>query len=394
MSFKNLKNETSRMLKLANYGITENAKKNSAPTVDFKVKAANGLTYGIVNEGSKFYIKVAPKKDTEILNEDFDYINGFNNRKAYEYKSYSEASKNLDMLMYSINESHKSNKVIIEHVKKSQPNDWQMLETKEVRAEIERMNQISKNVNDILTEGEIKLPSYLKENTENKPYTEEGKYEGDKLTKDSEEDHEKPNGSPYQEDGEAILDKPVSPKTDSECNNVYCEEPSKEVKDSVANSNNVPSKPLIKPVLGNKVLKLTEEQVLSWLNDNEYMDTSNGTEIGDGDPYNELVSEENIPSDEAAGFDGLEDEDDVPFPEVEGDELDEDIENMFGKHPAYQKEPMDIEQGTPKYLDNTEVWDDDSVDSLEPYGTKIGDGSPYEELVQTITDSIMSKMGF
>ena len=114
MNYNNFAQETSRMLELMKYGVNESASKSSAPRVEYSVKAADGLTYGIVNEGTKFYIKVAPKKDTQIVNEDFDYIGGELNKKQNEYKSYALASKNLELKLMQINESHKATKVIVE----------------------------------------------------------------------------------------------------------------------------------------------------------------------------------------------------------------------------------------------------------------------------------------
>ena len=150
MNYNNFTQETSRMLELMKYGINESTSKSSAPRVEYSVKAADGLTYGIVNEGTKFYIKVAPKKDTQIVNEDFDYIGGERNKKQNEYKSYALASKNLELKLMQINESHKANKVIIETSKKEPAADWQINETKEMRSAIDRMNQISRNVAMIL----------------------------------------------------------------------------------------------------------------------------------------------------------------------------------------------------------------------------------------------------
>ena len=62
------------MQHLINYGKNEETAKSSKPIVEFKRKAANGKTYGIVREAAKFYIMEAPEKDTEVLAEDFNYI--------------------------------------------------------------------------------------------------------------------------------------------------------------------------------------------------------------------------------------------------------------------------------------------------------------------------------
>ena len=390
MNYNNFTQETSRMLELMKYGINENASKSSAPRVEYSVKAADGLTYGIVNEGTKFYIKVAPKKDTQIVNEDFDYIGGERNKKQNEYKSYSLASKNLELKLMQINESHKANKVIIESVKKEPAADWQINETKEMRNAINRMNQISHNVAMIL-EDKKDIKAY-------------GEKVGNVDTNWTDNDT-KPNTYKEEPVGKTHVAKDEDWTNDDE-------NPSKEVKktndkigssctsDTAKKTTGFTEKPKMPDTLkeGKRVIKLTEEQVLAWNRSNDdYMDKSHGTEIGssapfdnevccktsnqckdsseavceaegpvhnsdttlypngstgdvahDGDPFKEgkgskaeadngVIAESEFDDDEIAGFDGLDDEyDDVPFPEVEDEdeyeiELDDDDATHFLK---------------------------------------------------------------
>lgn len=375
MNYNNFTQETSRMLELMKYGINENASKSSAPRVEYSVKAADGLTYGIVNEGTKFYIKVAPKKDTQIVNEDFDYIGGERNKKQNEYKSYSLASKNLELKLMQINESHKANKVIIESVKKEPAADWQINETKEMRNTINRMNQISHNVAMIL-EDKKDIKAY-------------GEKVGNVDTNWTDNDT-KPNTYKEEPVGKTHVAKDEDWTNDDE-------NPSKEVKktndkigssctsDTAKKTTGFTEKPKMPDTLkeGKRVIKLTEEQVLAWNRSNDdYMDKSHGTEIGssapfddnvccktsnqckdssetvceaegpvhnsdttlypngstgdvshNGDPFKEgkgskaeadngVIAESEFDDDEIAGFDGLDDEydDDVPFPEVEDED--------------------------------------------------------------------------
>lgn len=391
MNYNNFTQETSRMLELMKYGINENASKSSAPRVEYSVKAADGLTYGIVNEGTKFYIKVAPKKDTQIVNEDFDYIGGERNKKQNEYKSYSLASKNLELKLMQINESHKANKVIIESVKKEPAADWQINETKEMRNAINRMNQISHNVAMIL-EDKKDIKAY-------------GEKVGNVDTNWTDNDT-KPNTYKEEPVGKTHVAKDEDWTNDDE-------NPSKEVKktndkigssctsDTAKKTTGFTEKPKMPDTLkeGKRVIKLTEEQVLAWNRSNDdYMDKSHGTEIGssapfddnvccktsnqckdssetvceaegpvhnsdttlypngstgdvshNGDPFKEgkgskaeadngVIAESEFDDDEIAGFDGLDDEydDDVPFPEVEDEdeyeiELDDDDATHFLK---------------------------------------------------------------
>ena len=139
------------MQRLINFGVNEDSAQSSKPIVEFKRKAANGKTYGIIRESTKYYIMEAPQKDTEVLAEDFNYIGGFNNRKENEYTSYAKASNALDLKLMSINENaNKAQRVVIETpVIKA---DWEDKLTESMRKEIDRFKEINKNVSTILKE--------------------------------------------------------------------------------------------------------------------------------------------------------------------------------------------------------------------------------------------------
>lgn len=64
----------------------------------------------------------------------------------------------------------------------------------------------------------------------------------------------------------------------------------------------------------------------------------------------------------------------------------------FGKHPGYRKKPMDLPPTGSDNVDGKRDWNDDSVHSEAPFGQSIGDGKPYEKLVQEITDRIMENI--
>jgi len=64
----------------------------------------------------------------------------------------------------------------------------------------------------------------------------------------------------------------------------------------------------------------------------------------------------------------------------------------FGKHPGYRKKPMSLPPtGSDEYKGNRD-WNDDSVHNEKPFGSSIGDGKPYSELVKVITDSVISEL--
>lgn len=507
------------MQRLINFGMNENASKASKPIVEFKRKAANGKTYGIVRESTKYYIMEAPQKDTEILAEDFDYIGGFNNRKENEYSSYSKAANALDLKIMSINETvNKENRVIIEApVIKA---EWEDKLTESMRSEIDRFKTITSNVAKILKEdkgvGEIPsshLPEAPAKNPSddkvNAPYTESGVAEGEKDFKKEEHNHETA-GTPYDKEGKSSVEKNMQSdkkpvvKTDAE---YLTKEETYEPKNNVASEHPSGGKVVrVNENNGHKIrLKLTEEQVLAWNDNKNYMDTSHGTEVGssdpftnelgkesnqteaptdpiheangssvvydhpndqnqptpgiadveteDGDPFVKTVNEE-VDVDDVAGFD------DVPFPEVEDDyepeaditpeegedndeveyevdldnvddaaayndhnldgldfdhwnviddedggynddfafegrnrngkKLSEDKLNVFGKHPAWRKQPMTTPPNKEVAINGAREWDDESAQGEQPYAEKIGDGAPFDEIVSKITESLMN----
>ena len=96
--------QMSRMKDLMNYGVVSENTNNGNHSIEFTAEAADGKIYGIVREGTKFYIKRA-EKGKESLAESFDYIGGWNNRKDYEYNSYNNALKQFELKVRSINEA-------------------------------------------------------------------------------------------------------------------------------------------------------------------------------------------------------------------------------------------------------------------------------------------------
>ena len=72
--------QLARMKSLMNYGLKTEGKEAQYSSVEYKKLAADGKVYGIVREGTKYYINSAPNK-SNLVNENFDYIGGFRNRK-------------------------------------------------------------------------------------------------------------------------------------------------------------------------------------------------------------------------------------------------------------------------------------------------------------------------
>ena len=329
MKYNNI-TELDRMKSLINYGKVEENTQSGAiiPRVEYSQKAADGKTYGIIRECNKFYIKVAPKKDTEVLAEDFDYIGGINNRRENEYATYAKASKQFDLKMMSINEAH-AVKVPVEQFKEQEESDWQINETKEMRSELNRFMQITNNVQSILSEDKQgftmnhdKVPeapaSHPSDKKVNSPFTDTAVANGDKDFTKTATDPAK-QGAPFDKDGEATnadmqSDKKPTGKTDA----TYTEKAQYVPDNTVADKKPSGGK-VVRVTEGKRTLKLTEEQVLAWNKSKEYMDMSHGTEIGSTAPYeeapfNEKVNEDVVDVNDVAGMEM--DDEDVPFPEV------------------------------------------------------------------------------
>lgn len=431
------------------YGMNESTKKNGQSIVEYHQVAADGKTYGIVKECNKFYIKVAPKKDTEVLAEDYDYIGGYMNKKDYEYPNYTLASKQFELKMRSINEAQgKGKAVLTEQFKPVESAEWQVNETREMRAELERFRQITNNVDYILSENknekalEIGDPRNVKSEGGN-PFT-ENPFSTEKVNtmKENETDPKKADTT-YKEKGEYKEEvkgnEHTDPKTadntyDKNVKTVESEGTSVATEKGTSHKNDKGVK-----MNEGRVLRLTEEQVLAWNKAIDYMDTSKGTEIGDTAPYTENgeVNGEDMNENVVHNTDDMNQHvaevgDTAPYTQNTGKEnlceyeididtetglptnsnpktddttmlTDEDMDatvdqiyeavlNVFGKHPAYQKVPF-------KTPANTEIdkwgrdWNDDSTKGEKPFGTQIGDSAPFsEKVLNMLTDAVIDQL--
>ena len=469
---KILDQEIQNMKRLINYGVNENKSNTGCQSsVEYHEVGADGRTYG------------------------------FGAKKDNEYDSYTVASKHFGLKMKDLNEScgKKSN---VQSPNEVNPSEWQINETKEMRSEIERMNQISRNVNGILTEGTKynaemghTLPEAPAKNPSdkevNKPFVDPANAKGDKDMKNGVTDYQK-TGGPFSVGGEvtnADMQSDKNPKGNS--GDTYVEKPSfgpKFSKDGVAAQKKEGGK--VVKVNEGKTVKLTEEQVLAWSKSKDFMDKSHGTEIGDSAPFDEEIGDGYVneaegtvvhttdnqnspkpgvgeigdtdPYDENVNegiivevelddeyFDDEPDaeipelyDDNVGFenqPEFDEDEFDQSIDNYlsgegdapilmggnysddefdpedndldidylnlesrrrvnegtilddFGKHPAYRKEVMTLPPN--KEIDRWgRDWNDKSTKGSEPYGQKIGSSAPYDDVVEMLTDAVMSQL--
>lgn len=115
--------------------------------VEHSVVAADGKRYGIIKEGTKFYVKVSDTAKENIA-ESYDYINGVLAKKENEHKSYNSASKALELKLMSLNEAYNGNVKASLFDSKSNEKMFANL-TEEARKELNRMHQIFESANTI-----------------------------------------------------------------------------------------------------------------------------------------------------------------------------------------------------------------------------------------------------
>ena len=176
-----------RMKELYTYGRELNEDKTPTNhTIEYKAQAADGNTYGIIRECSKYYIKKA-QKGKESLAEAYDYLGGFNNKKNYEYTSYANALKNFELKMASINEACEGD-VIISTLDPFKKEDFLVEATDAMKREIARQKQIMYNAAQIMNES-VGFPISRKDDTVmydgKNPEAETGK-KGDEEYKETE----------------------------------------------------------------------------------------------------------------------------------------------------------------------------------------------------------------
>ena len=140
-----------RMKGLIKYGNELNESSNlKTHTLEHRAVAADGITYGIIRENSKYYIKSAPK-GKETIAEAYNYLGGFCNKGSYEYNSYAKALKQFELKLASINEAH-DQKVNIESLNPFRMNKVLQEGTDAMRDEIARQRQIMYNVSMLMNE--------------------------------------------------------------------------------------------------------------------------------------------------------------------------------------------------------------------------------------------------
>ena len=351
-----LSEQIARMKALSNYGkSTEKPKVYHDNSVVYNATGADGKMYGIVKEGTKYYIKVMDDAKKALLSENFEYIGGFTNRKTYEYTDYSNALKNFDFKMRSIRDAlHPKDGMIIESLDPNRREYLAIEATDEVKKIIARQREIMANAQ-FISEGKSFNPC-KGDNCGNGDAKSKGKPFG-----------EKGDNCEYKEADTEPYDKDGNPKKVNE-----------------------------------------SEQTLAWNDNKDYMDKSQGTEVGDGAPFdkcpksqtdceaeNGTVVEEGVkepaPNEvndwdkglpNEAGTGNVDTKDGQPFEKKVNESVFDDDD-----------EPIDVE-GDDSVIDDTEPQDLDTDMETLDNDTEEGDSDIMDMLQQIMSrlDSLESKV--
>ena len=266
---KDMNSQFDRMKQLMNYGLNE-SKKQPYSGVEYSKVAADGKLYGIVREGTKFYIKVSSKKDN-VLAENFEYIGGFRNRKDNEYTSFASAQKNFDFKLRSLAEAYSNGKnIVVESWNPDKQEELTVEATDKMKKEISRERQIMENAMKIFNRKPQTAVKPINEVNECGKGGDPFCQKVDKEFVDSQKAtmNEKPEGNGDAEKANKNYKKATIKGTDIK-EGKTCEKCGKNP-----------------CVCGKDDVNEASEKVLGWnRNDPDYMDKTHGTERGDDMPF-------------------------------------------------------------------------------------------------------------
>ncbi len=437
----------------------------SLSNIEFYKLGADGKIYGIVKEGTKYYIKTTTQGN-EKLSESYEYDGGLNNKSKVGFNDYNKATKHLELKLMSLNEAFGKNvSTEVSNPYKSQ----EIFEglTKEARKELDRVHQIYENACNIgkceKDDPESKGYAEGKETLENnEPFSEkaEAKLDKDPSFKGSVED-----ATDYVEvkDVEKDLTSDKNKAANGESEKDYVE-----VHDDLDGEGVADQKPT-----GGVTIKINEEEGQIEADSEDHVEFEPSVEPEGESVGDDLVGIEDSDSEEEKDLDELLKEFDEEFGSIEDDpeevlehsivddpkntlvgtpvendndalkkdsgeealkgpngsldvqccdKLDESINAAFnlltqkiyenlsaeaskkmnedvtkldawGKHPKFQKTPFETPANKEVLAGSAEKdWNDDSAKGEEPYGKKIGDGSPFSEKVaELLADAIIEK---
>ena len=396
--------QINRMRELCTYGRIDEDEKIVNRSIEHKETAANGVTYGIIRECSKFYIESCPK-GKENLVEAYDYLGGFNNRKDYEYTSYPMALKQFKIKMDSINES-----VHAETDTDAMEAQNQQLMTEsgtKMQQEIARMKQIMRNAAIVMNESSEMMTGAVsagKSADKDTPFTDEVKAceNGGECAASSASDPEK-QGKPFAE----------KPKANDKVNEEKCCQESEGDTEGNAEGDAEEVPEITDDVDADDEMGTGEEGMEDLDTDGE----DEGNDNEEDEPDVELDAD-----DDAEGEDDLDDfgdaegEDDLDDFEDEdyisesrnrrmdrivesiinkyksGRRVNEDRLNDFSKHPGYGKKPFSLPPTGEDSNAHGKDINHDSVHNEKPFGMSKGDSTPFSTLVDKVYKDVAGKV--
>ena len=89
---------------IPNTAMNEQKTRTLGTLIDFK-RGADNVAYGIVKENHHYYLKKSNSQKDDLNESDFAYIGGLSNITEHQYKKLSEADKNRNMILLTINEA-------------------------------------------------------------------------------------------------------------------------------------------------------------------------------------------------------------------------------------------------------------------------------------------------
>lgn len=414
--------QINRMRELCTYGRIDEDEKIVNRSIEHKETAADGVTYGIIRECSKFYIESCPK-GKENLVEAYDYLGGFNNKKDYEYTSYPMALKQFKLKMDSINEAVHAETDTTEIVEA--PNQQLMTEGgKKMQAEIARMQQIMRNAAIIMNESSEKMTGVAgssKSADKNTPFTEAvsacengGECGGETASEP------KKQSKPF---GQTVTAK----MNEGKCCNESEDEDEAEIEDEAPEITDEPmgDEPVDdEGVVDDEASEIDDEEEDDEASkiDDEDDEEDEGEEEDDEDEF-EIDDEDGDFEEDEFDFEGDEDEFDfggdeegedfdfedeeeiAPLSENRRKRLDRIVESMintykrgnmlnetelhdFGKHPGYRKRSFTLPPtGEDSNAHGADI-NDDSAHNEMPFGQAKGDSTPFSILVDKVTAEV------
>ena len=359
MDNKTNMNETlSRMKALMGYGLQTESKKTPFSSIENQKLGADGKYYAIIREGANYFIKVAPNK-ANLVKEDFSYIGGFRNRKDNQYSSFALAQKQFDLKMMSLKEAANRTDIDTSSWNLDKKEDVVVEATEKMKNELLRERQIMKNAMLINEKKAVccDAPKAVKDNIKDSEKPETGNAE-DAV------DHEKA-------------------------------ELPKEMTESVVN----------------------EEEVLGWNRGNDdYMDKSHGTEIGDSAPFDDAEARniddgdkqvnktgemKNGTVEEGASMHDADNQntptpgvgeigDNQPFDGEKGKQIDEAFDD-FGGEEDPMGDDLGAEEGEPMG-DELAGGEEELGDEIGAEGDEIADDEMDDEVYEDDTESRLDAM--